>query len=443
MVLCSRTRSLMNLLAAVFAALLTASCSQGARTLLDGTANAETESPASPVVSSEPIEAGFRDFSYGTSGFSTPTGEKPESKLWWNDGFWWGSLWAHQSQEYRIFRFDPATQGWKDTGTVLDDRRSSKADVLWDESRQKLYVASHVFTEVGQPADNSVEWGRLYRFTYSRGTQTYTLDSGFPVNVTQGRSKTLVLEKDSFGRLWVTYVESGKVMVNRSMSSDLDWGVPFVLPGSTEAVTVGSVDLSSAVAFQGDKIGVMWSNQLADKTYFALHRDGDADTVWQAEETAWPGSSCSGVCTNDYLNLKSHGSGRVFAAHKTGLTEPDDPLVVLLVRQPTGTWEHHVFGRRLQNHGRPIVLLDEEHGRIYLFASRPEAGGAIYFKTSDIDSIEFPEGFGEPFIESSGDTNIHNATSTKQNLSRNSGLLVIASDQDTRFYFHNFLNLGN
>ena len=36
--------------------------------------------------------AGYLDFSYNGIGFaSSPTGEKPESKLWWNDGFWWGS----------------------------------------------------------------------------------------------------------------------------------------------------------------------------------------------------------------------------------------------------------------------------------------------------------------------------------------------------------------
>src|SRR5205809_305991 len=38
---------------------------------------------------SDPVTAGYRDFSYGTSGVAEPTGEKPESKLWWNDGLWW------------------------------------------------------------------------------------------------------------------------------------------------------------------------------------------------------------------------------------------------------------------------------------------------------------------------------------------------------------------
>src|SRR5512133_2179870 len=47
---------------------------------------------ASPALASTPVSAGYRDFSFGTTGVSAPTGEKPESKLWFNDGIWWGSL---------------------------------------------------------------------------------------------------------------------------------------------------------------------------------------------------------------------------------------------------------------------------------------------------------------------------------------------------------------
>jgi hypothetical protein len=30
----------------------------------------------------------YRDFRFGASCNSSPTGEQPKSKLWWNDGFW-------------------------------------------------------------------------------------------------------------------------------------------------------------------------------------------------------------------------------------------------------------------------------------------------------------------------------------------------------------------
>jgi hypothetical protein len=129
-----------------------------------------------PSLQAAAVEAGYRDFSYGTTGNSTPTGEKPESKLWWNDGFWWGSLYNDAAQAYHIYRLDLASQSWVDTGTFLDDRNASKADTLWDG--QHLYVVSHIFTTNGQPASGSNNWGRLYRFSYNSGTKTYSLDSG-------------------------------------------------------------------------------------------------------------------------------------------------------------------------------------------------------------------------------------------------------------------------
>ena len=43
-----------------------------------------------PLVRAQNV--GHRDFSYGKTGDAKLTGERPESKLWWNDGSWWGSL---------------------------------------------------------------------------------------------------------------------------------------------------------------------------------------------------------------------------------------------------------------------------------------------------------------------------------------------------------------
>ncbi len=79
-----------------------------------------------------PVTAGYRDFSYGSSAISTPAGEKPESKLWWNDGAWWGCLFSAGANAYRIHEFDAQSQAWRDTGTTIDNRTNSKADVLWD-----------------------------------------------------------------------------------------------------------------------------------------------------------------------------------------------------------------------------------------------------------------------------------------------------------------------
>jgi hypothetical protein len=340
-------------------------------------------------------DVGYRDFSFGSSGISAPTGEKPESKLWWNDGSWWGSLYNDGAQEYHIYRLDEASQNWVDTGTLLDDRSQSKADVLWDG--QKLYVASHVFTTNGRPDPDSSTWGRVYRYSYDPVSKAYSLDAGFPVTVTEGRSETLVLAKDSTGQLWVTYVENDAVMVNHSNASDLNWGTPFVLPAGNNAVGVTTDDISAVhafqgdkigVAFQGDKIGVMWSNQTQSKMYFAIHNDSDPDAVWQPEETALPGPGCSGACADDHINLKSllsDGSGRVFAAIKTSLSTGSAPSIMLLVRDLAGNWESYVFGRAIDEKWTPLYvchgarntrgnhLLQSHRYRQYFISSWPGA----------------------------------------------------------------------
>src|SRR3954449_2544601 len=86
-------------------------------------------------------DAGFRDFSYRDANrVETPTADKPQSKLWFQDGSWWGVLYSPVAGATRVHRLEPSTQSWVDTGTTVDTRANARADVLWDGS--KLYVLS-------------------------------------------------------------------------------------------------------------------------------------------------------------------------------------------------------------------------------------------------------------------------------------------------------------
>ena len=52
-----------------------------------------------------PPGAGYVDFFYGLNAgpkSNTPTESKPESKLWWNDGFWWASMYNATTTHYHI-----------------------------------------------------------------------------------------------------------------------------------------------------------------------------------------------------------------------------------------------------------------------------------------------------------------------------------------------------
>ena len=380
---------------------------------------------------------GYRDFSFDATSVQAPTGEKPQSKLWFNDGTWWASMFNRTAEEYHIYRYDRATHTWGDTGTLIDERNTSKADTLWDGSH--LYVAT-----AGACTNCSAQSARILRYSYDAMTKRYSLDPGFPVTgISNGGMEAIVLDKDTTGKLWVTYTQNRKVYVNRSLSTDQTWGTPFVLP--VKGTSVSPDDISAVVAFDS-QIGVMWSNQVNSAMYFATHKDGDADNVWQESRTAIQGPNYA----DDHISLRSlqvdDVSGRVFAAVKTSLNDlpnpnPNAPLNFLLARGQDGNWTNHVFGRVGDNHTRPIVMIDEEHRNLYMFATAPCCdGGAIYYKKTALSNISFPEGVGTPFIQSATDTHINNATSTKQNVNSTTGLMVLASDDTSRNYLHNVIN---
>ncbi len=385
---------------------------------------------------------GYRDFTYGTA-TSAPTESKPESKAWFNDGIWWASMLNTSLQGYDIYRLDTATQTWTDTGTPIDDRPSTTADTLWDQSSGKLYIVSNIHVNNGSHNNSSANWGRLYRYTYNSGSKVYSLDSGYPVTVTTGKEETLTLAKDSTGTLWVTYVEASKVMINHSNGSDNNWGTPFVLPASTTAVSVTSDDISTIIAFGGDKIGVFWSNQSTDRDYFVIHQDGASDTNWLSEETAIGGGvNCTGACADDHLNIKADSTGKIYVATKTSFTVDTQPLINLLVRSTSGTWSRTTYSTHKYTNTRGILVLDESHNRLYFFVSSNESGGNIDYKVTSMSSPSFVDGNGDLFIDNPTDVHINNATSTKQNVTSASGLLVLGSDDTTTFYVHNFINIG-
>ena len=380
-----------------------------------------------------PIDEGYRDFNYGSSVISAPTGEKPESKLWYNNGYWWGSLWDDGNDEYRIFRFDPASQDWFNTGVAIDDRSGSLGDALWDG--QKLYVASHIFVNSGSTTTSDNLKARLYRYSFDPGTNTYSLDSGFPVIINNARSETLVLDKDSFGKLWISYMVGGTVIINHSTTDDRTWGTPFDLP--SQPGSASSDDICSIQSFGGNKMGVMWSDQNDERMYFSVHVDGDDDDEWGPAETALSGNNMA----DDHINqLACDDNGNLYAAVKTSVSNSSDPLIVLLKRNASGSWSHTTIAEKRYNQSRPIILVDVDSDLLYVFMSRLTRPRSIYMKTTDLNGdLEFDLGIGTLFIGDDSFDNINNATSTKQCITSETGILVAASEETANYYFHNYI----
>jgi len=419
------------------------------------------------VYASTPLStAGYLDFSYSGTTVADPTGEKPESKLWWNDGFWWGSLYQSAAGEYRIFRLNWGTQTWEDTGVALDDREDSKADAHWDAANNKLYVASHVFTGSSASTSALANKGRLYRYSYDPATQSYSLDADFPVIVNNDETEALVLDKDSGGRLWITYVSqpgggNHQVYMNTSagpgLANDAIWGTPFSLGTLFPEAHVDSDDIASLIAFRdngGQKIGIMWSNHLTWNVSFATHDDSNSSYTaaldWSLTTVPIPVTPAA----DDHINIKSlqtTSSGQVFAAIKTSASNSADPLIGMVTRDIDGALSFHTYSTKADGNTRPILLIDEGNlglatdDRVYLFVTDLETGGRICYKTAVIttplSAMSFPPGAcGTVFMADAAIDRINNSTSTKQNVNSATGVAVLASDESNgKFYVHNVL----
>lgn len=388
--------------------------------------------PPAPAAAADAGDIGWEGAAFtGASG--SPTGSKPESKLWFNDGAWWADMWDVGTADYYVHRLDLATHTWVKTPTRLDDRSNSRSDTMWDGTH--LFVASHAFAEGSSSTANAPSY--LRRFSYQPGTDTYSLDPGFPVQINGARSETLVIDEDSQGRLWATWTEDLQVMVAVSSVGGTSWGAPFALPVANTKVS--SDDISSIVAFGGNRMGILWSNQSTDTMYFTSRLDSDAPGTWGAPEVAYTGTSAA----DDHINLKNVAdqNGRILAAVKTSKSG-SSPLVHLLDRSPSGSWTSHVFGLGSDNHTRPIVVIDRGHGEAQMFATSGQSGGSIYRKTAPLSNLTFAPGKGTPVLTDADSADINNATSTKQAVDGTTGLVVLATNDSTRRYWTHYDPLG-
>lgn len=372
---------------------------------------------------------------------SSPTKDKPQSKLWFTHGTWWGILYSDgvadgvPSGNY-IHRFDAATQTMQNTRVAVDERDRSHADVLWDEVRQRLYVVS------------TLESGalKLYRFDYADGA--YTTDPGFPIRLSDNGSESATIALDSTGVLWVTITQaadgSGRcvatqrciVRVMHSTDADYRWTPLVDLP--VDGNVVKAVDISAVVAFGGNQIGIAWSNQLDGSFRFASHADGAPDSEWTAAIIViGPGAA------DDHINLKADDAGRVYLVAKSSIngpvrTPPETPLITLFVRETGGLWRSAPVWTVRDNLTRPQVVVDRVHGQLAVVAST-DSGGVIYVKTAAIDSLAFAPGRGEQLIVG---ISTNNPTTTKQLVDLAAGALVLAGDTGTHTYWHNLITLS-
>src|SRR3954470_14663958 len=91
------------------------------------------------TISAAPARANIGTVGPSYTGATAPTGEKPQSKVWFNDGTWWAVMFSSLTRDFEIFKYDGAH--WTSTGTKVDLRNNTWADAKWDGTH--LNIVSH------------------------------------------------------------------------------------------------------------------------------------------------------------------------------------------------------------------------------------------------------------------------------------------------------------
>jgi len=410
---------------------------------------------ASPATAAEG-DIGYEGPSYTGARFP-PTQDKPQSKMWVSGGTWWAVMWNSASPRYEIFRLDRSTQTWSGTGVVVDTRNNTLQDILWDGT--DVYVASHVVTvstDESPSASKANSPARLYRFSPSGAS--WSLDTGFPTVITTNSSESMTIDKDSGGTVWATWTQvagsssagwTNQVYAN-SGPGGTGWGTPFVLPVSGSSVAPD--DISAIVRFGGNKIGILWSNQLDETVYWAVHVDGQPTSSWTGRSAVAGNSSA-----DDHLSIRSldsDGAGRVFAVVKTSVNDTDGggsapQLLLLVYSSSTQSFTVRTVATVADCVTRPILVLDTLNQLVRVYFTAPNSSGcaysgkpgSIYEKTASISSPTFVSGRGTPVIRDVDSANVNDPTTTKQSVNGSTGLVVMASNSATKRYWHNDISL--
>lgn len=359
---------------------------------------------------------------YGNELRQTPTASKPQSKLWWHDRAWWGLLYHPADATVRIAELMP-DHTWRPTTAVVAGRPLSVGDALRDGA------AVHVLNETAEGLVAS-------SFAYDRSARRYTRQPGSSAVLGRRGSNAASLAKDSLGRLWVTFVSAGRVWVSHSDPARLRWTAPYVpaVPGRT----VGNGEVSDIVAFDG-QVGVLWSDQRSGAFRVALHADAAPDSRWTSE-TALVGRDMA----DDHISahvVPHKGGSTIVAAVKTSRDEnggsADEPLVLVLRRDPAGTWSRHQVATVGDDVTRPSIAVDATN-TVYVVGRRADS---IVYKSAPLDDLTFAPGPGTRLM-SNDEASFTDPTTTQQVVDARTGLVVLASDFLGHRYGHAEITVG-
>jgi hypothetical protein len=331
----------------------------------------------------------------------TNTGEKPQSKVWFHSGGWWAVLPSSSPSGTWIWRLE-SDGSWTPV-LRLSRSEDTKADALaMGDVTHVLLCDSSGSSCAGSPELVSVE--------YVPALHSYQLwsERPAPTPVRLRGSETSTIDVDTMGRMWIATTSGSDVDVHYSDPPYTSFSGPITLNPDDP---ISSDDISVVTMLSGGTLGVLWSNQQAERFGFRVHVDGAPPTQWSADEVPASQSArnVGAGMSDDHLSVALASDGTLYAAVKTSYDNSSYPKIALLVRRPGGSWDDLY---EVDDAGtRPIVLLNEVSGTVQVVYTSVDSssGGDIVLRESPLSRIRFGS------VKTLMRRKLNNATSTKQN----------------------------
>ena len=228
--------------------------------------------------------------------YPSPTADKPQSKIWCSDGYWWAiiprlsgpSLWQR------------TIDGWKEHTIVNESLKGipGRADV-WDEEGKVTAVSVGgdklvVFRLQGDKLNNERNWK-------AKVLDSLTLPCTETCNI-----ETATIAKDARGEWWIAADINEAIYIWNSGSDGNDWSQPLKLASGLKADDICVI----TVLPQG--VGVIWSNQANESVNMRTHTNGHEMSDWEETEIIDSGNSTA----DDHLNTTLSRDGTLWLGSK-------------------------------------------------------------------------------------------------------------------------------
>ena len=272
----------------------------------------------------------------GSSVLSTPTADKPQSKLWFMDSYWWALL--PDSSGPTLWQ--RTNSGWKEHPEINNSIKGipGRADV-WYEDRIVTAVSVSdsslcIFRLIPQDSAD-VNWqAKVLRY----------------LNIPQKSPhiETATIAKDATGVWWVAADVGGKAIYVWSSKDAIHWSSAILM-----GENVSSDDISCIAALKRSVV-VIWSDQRAEAVYSREHINGHPADDWSAIHTIASGNKTA----DDHINTALSANGTLWVTTKNSVDKVGYPQLVLRVREPGGRWKNYPYLKLRQYTGpsRPVVI---------------------------------------------------------------------------------------